>query len=72
MIQILRFLSSNSLDRIFSEKLKLKTDVDSIHDEDFDNDAIVSGFLRNMLRWDKLTLVVVEKGKMQNNNKQLE
>ena len=71
MIQILRFLSSNSLDRIFSEKLKLKTDVDSIHDEDFDNDAIVSGFLRNMLRWDKLTLVVVEKGKMQNINKQL-
>ena len=72
MIQILRFLSSKSLDQIFSEKLKLKTDVDSIHDEDFDNDAIVSGFLRNMLRWDKLTLVVVEKGKMQNNNKQLE
>ena len=49
----------------------IQTDVDSIHDNAFDNDAIVSGFLRNMMRWDKLTLVVVEQGKMQNINKQV-
>ena len=42
-----------------------QVDVDSLDDSDLDNDSIVAGFLRHMSKWKKLTLVVVESGKMQ-------
>lgn len=44
----------------------IEVDIDSLDDSDLDNNSIVSGFLRHLNRWKKLTLVVVDAGKMQN------